>query len=108
LTSGRLTSNGFDSWMPITGQAQLANKAGTRVLIDHEATVSLARNEVGVFEFPGGGRYAVAVFTRQEGRDLVLHDASASAVIGTIAQLAVDYLRTAAGHQLSDRNSRTI
>jgi beta-lactamase class A len=49
------------------------------------------RNEVGVVEYPDGGRYAVAVFTRTA-RTSALQPA-ADAVIGTAARLAVDALR---------------
>ncbi|MEU3220869.1 serine hydrolase [Streptomyces sp. NPDC006971] len=49
------------------------------------------RNEVGVVEYPDGGRYTVAVFTR------TAHTAAtlpvADAVIGTAARIAVDALR---------------
>jgi beta-lactamase class A len=90
-----LTSNGFDSWMPIAGQVGLANKTGTRVLVDPQTGISLVRNEIGVFEYPDGGRYAVAVYTRQQGGNPVLRDPAASSAIGTLAHLAVDYLRTA-------------
>ncbi|RLU83614.1 serine hydrolase [Streptomyces griseocarneus] len=49
------------------------------------------RNEVGVVEYPDGGRYAVAVFTRAASTAAVLPPADA--VIGTAARLAVDALR---------------
>lgn len=91
-----LTSNGFDSWMPIAGQVKLANKTGTRVLANQEAGVSLVRNEIGVFEYADGGRYAVAVCTRQEGGNPVFRDPAASSAIGTLAEVAIDCLRAAA------------
>ncbi|WP_320773190.1 serine hydrolase [Streptomyces sp. CRN 30] len=50
------------------------------------------RNEVGVVEYPDGGRYAVAVFTRTAHTAAVLP--AADAVIGTAARIAVDALRT--------------
>ncbi|MEU8585932.1 serine hydrolase [Streptomyces sp. NPDC048664] len=53
------------------------------------------RNEVGVVEYPDGGRYAVAVFTRSAGTAVNLP--AADAVIGTAARLAVDALRLTAG-----------
>ncbi|MEV0584209.1 serine hydrolase [Nonomuraea sp. NPDC050310] len=49
------------------------------------------RNEVGVVEYPDGGRYAVAVFTRAFSPAANLP--RADAVIGTTAHLAVDHLR---------------
>jgi beta-lactamase class A len=89
-----LTSNGFDSFVSLTSQVRLGNKTGTLVLVDEEAGVSLiARNEVGVFEYPDGGRYAIAVCTRQAGGDPVLHDPSVSLAIGATAQIAIDFLR---------------
>ena len=57
-------------------------------------TLPTVRNEVGVVEYPDGGRYAVAVFTRSHA--LTQKNASADAVIGTAARLAVDALRTGA------------
>jgi beta-lactamase class A len=93
-----LTSNGLDSRMPIAVQARTAGKTGTLFLADSEAGVSLiARNEVGVLEFTDGGRYAVAVYTRQLGGSPLLRDLNASRAIGTAAQLAVDYLRVQSG-----------
>ncbi|QFZ22694.1 serine hydrolase [Saccharothrix syringae] len=49
------------------------------------------RNEVGVVEYPDGGRYAVAVFTRSASTAFTLP--AADAVIGTAARLAVEHLR---------------
>ncbi|MFF3346608.1 serine hydrolase [Streptomyces sp. NPDC002779] len=49
------------------------------------------RNEVGVVEYPDGGRYAVAVFTRSASTAANLP--GADAVIGTVARMAVDALR---------------
>jgi beta-lactamase class A len=49
------------------------------------------RNEAGVVEVPGGGRFAVAVFTRSARPRQV--DPAADAVIGTAARLAVEHLR---------------
>ncbi|MGW1076080.1 serine hydrolase [Streptomyces sp. NPDC002537] len=49
------------------------------------------RNEVGVIEYPDGGRYAVAVFTRAASTAATLPPADA--VIGTTARIAVDALR---------------
>ncbi|REE95892.1 serine hydrolase [Thermomonospora umbrina] len=58
-------------------------------------TLPTIRNEAGVVEYPDGGRYAVAVFTRSVSTAAVLP--KADAVIGTAARLAVEYLRTAGG-----------
>jgi len=54
-------------------------------------TLPTIRNEVGVVEYPDGGRYAVAVFTRSS--SLAQKNAAADAVIGKAARLAVDTLR---------------
>ncbi|GAA2079000.1 serine hydrolase [Actinomadura alba] len=54
-------------------------------------TLPTIRNEVGVVEYPDGGRYAVAVFTRSLLPIAVLPQADA--VIGTAARLAVEWLR---------------
>ncbi|MFE1905952.1 serine hydrolase [Streptomyces gardneri] len=49
------------------------------------------RHEAGVVEYPDGGRYAVAVFTRAASTDVTLP--AADAVIGAAARIAVDALR---------------
>ncbi len=54
-------------------------------------TLPTLRNEVGAVEYPDGGRYAVAVFTRSPLPVAVLPQADA--VIGTAARLAVEALR---------------
>lgn len=54
-------------------------------------TLPTVRNEVGVVEYPDGGRYAVAVFTRSASTAFTLP--AADAVIGTAARLAVEHLR---------------
>lgn len=54
-------------------------------------TLPTLRNEVGAVEYPDGGRYAVAVFTRSLLPIAVLPQADA--VIGTAARLAVESLR---------------
>ena len=56
-------------------------------------TLPTIRNEVGVVEYPDGGRYAVAVFTRSS--SLAMKNPAADAVIGRAARLAVDILRRA-------------
>jgi beta-lactamase class A len=56
-------------------------------------TLLTIRNEVGVVEYPDGGRYAVAVFTRSLLPIAVLPQADA--VIGTTARLAIESLRRA-------------
>jgi beta-lactamase class A len=50
------------------------------------------RNEAGVVEYPDGGRYAVAVFTR--GHTFAWRQPAIDGVIGTVARLAVDRLRS--------------
>jgi beta-lactamase class A len=54
--------------------------------------VPTIRNEVGVVEYPDGGRYAVAVFTRST--SLAKKNAAVDAVIGQAARLGVDWLRS--------------
>ncbi len=54
-------------------------------------TLPTVRNEIGVVEYPDGGRYAVAVFTRSASTAFTLP--AADAVIGTAARLAVEHLR---------------
>jgi beta-lactamase class A len=54
-------------------------------------TLPTIRNEVGVVEYPDGGRYAVACFTRAE--SVSFKNPAADAVIGTAARYAVDVLR---------------
>jgi len=49
------------------------------------------RNEIGVVEYPDGGRYAAAVFVTTQ--DLSWHKPEADAVIGKVARLAIDDLR---------------
>ncbi|MEY9862236.1 beta-lactamase class A [Catenulispora sp. GAS73] len=56
------------------------------------ATLPTLRHEAGVIEYPDGGRYAVAVFTRAASTASVLP--AADAVIGTAARIAVDALRS--------------
>ncbi|MFI7616437.1 serine hydrolase [Nonomuraea terrae] len=54
-------------------------------------TLPTLRAESGVVEYPDGGRYAVAVFTRSF--STALNQPRADAVIGTAARMAVDHLR---------------
>lgn len=49
------------------------------------------RNEIGVVEYPDGGRYAAAVFVTTD--ELAWHQPQADAVIGAVARLAIDDLR---------------
>jgi beta-lactamase class A len=65
-------------------EVRVAGKTGTLPTI---------RNEIGVVEYPDGGCYAVAVFTRSTVPAAVLP--RADAVIGTVARLAVEHLRAA-------------
>ena len=53
------------------------------------------RNEVGVVEYPDGGRYAVAAFTLA--RSYAFQQPPVDASIGTAARTAVDFLRSGAG-----------
>jgi beta-lactamase class A len=54
-------------------------------------TLLTVRNEIGVVEYPDGGRYAVAVYTRSAGTAFLQPRADAS--IGAAARLAIDHLR---------------
>ncbi|GGP87081.1 serine hydrolase [Streptosporangium pseudovulgare] len=54
-------------------------------------TLPTIRNEAGVVEYPDGGRYAVAVFTRSYGT--AHNQPRADAVIGAAARAAVERLR---------------
>ncbi|MEU5164194.1 serine hydrolase [Streptomyces sp. NPDC020875] len=54
-------------------------------------TLPTLRHEVGVVEYPDGGRYAVAVFTRAA--RAAARQPAADAAIGTAARLAVEALR---------------
>lgn len=54
-------------------------------------TLLTLRNEIGVVEYPDGGRYALAVFTRA--RSTAATHPRADAAIGTAARLAVQELR---------------
>jgi beta-lactamase class A len=62
-------------------------------LADKTGSLGSLRHDVGVFEFPDGEAYAVAVFTRAARPDLVLPGAEAA--IGEAARVAVDALRSA-------------
>ncbi|MGC0416837.1 serine hydrolase [Embleya sp. AB8] len=54
-------------------------------------TLPTMRHEVGVVEYPDGGRYTIAIFTRSA--DTAASLPTADAVIGTVARMAVDALR---------------
>ncbi len=54
-------------------------------------TLPTTRNEVGVVEYPDGGRYAIAVFTRSIGT--AQNQPRADAAIGSAARIAVEHLR---------------
>ncbi|MEV5607405.1 serine hydrolase [Streptomyces sp. NPDC052225] len=58
-------------------------------------TLPTLRHEVGVVEYPDGGRYAVAVFTRAA--RTAANQPAADAAIGTAARLAVEALRSPRG-----------
>jgi beta-lactamase class A len=64
------------------GGIKVSGKTGTLIGI---------KNEIGVVEFPDGGRYAAAVFVKTDG--LHMHQPAADAVIGTVARLAIEDLR---------------
>nr|WP_269801350.1 serine hydrolase [Streptomyces odonnellii] len=54
-------------------------------------TLPSVRNETGVVEYPDGGRYAVAVFTRADDARLIVPERDA--FIGFAAARAVEWLR---------------
>ncbi|MEW9527179.1 serine hydrolase [Microbispora sp. NPDC049125] len=54
-------------------------------------TLPTVRNEVGVVEYPDGGRYAVAVFTRSW--STAQNQPRADAAVGAAARIAIDHLR---------------
>lgn len=58
-------------------------------------TLRHVRNEIGVVEYPDGGRYAVAVFLRLPGPEL--RNPRADAAIGRAARVAVEHLRAVRG-----------
>jgi beta-lactamase class A len=87
---------GLDSCFPLAVQVRTGGKSGTAFFIDTDGesgTSLVVRNEVGVIEYPDGGRYAVAVFTRTDSSEAKLHDLAAGRAIGMAALAAVDYLR---------------
>ncbi len=87
---------GLDSAFPLPVQVQTGAKSGAAFFIhaDRESGTSLViRNEVGVIEYPDGGRYAVAVLTRTGSREAKLRDLTASRAIGMAALAAVEHLR---------------
>ncbi len=89
-----LMSSGLDSHFPRAVQVQISSKDGGSFYADSDTSL-IVRSEVGVIEYPDGGRYAVAVFTRQDGGEPLLHDLKANRAIGLAARIAVDYLRAA-------------
>lgn len=64
-------------------QIKVAGKTGT---------LFYTRNEAGVVEFPDGGRYAVGVFLVEPTEET--RNPDADRLIGTLARIAVDYLRS--------------
>lgn len=58
-------------------------------------TIGIVRNEIGVVEYPDGGRYAVAVFLRCE--RTAFRQPAADTLIGTVAAALVGALRSPAG-----------
>lgn len=63
-----------------------------RVSAKSGSLLGVVRNEVGVVELPGGGRYAVAVFTRTDQPFRSEHEVNAA--IGAAAARAVEELRS--------------
>lgn len=98
----------------LMGQQRLTRKIATgfdervRVAAKSGTVPGAVSNDVGVVQFPDGGRYAVAVFTRP--RRPGVQVPATDAVIGTVAQLAVEHLRSAGGATPSQphRQPRTI
>lgn len=89
-------SQGLDSGFPLPVQVLTGSKSGAEFFIDTDdqsGTNLVVRNEVGVIEYPDGGRYAVAVFTRTGSPAAKLRDPAASRAIGAAALAAVEYLR---------------
>ena len=87
---------GLDSAFPLPVQVQTGGKSGAAFFIDTDGASGISlvvRNEVGVIEYPDGGRYAVAVFTRTGSREAKLRDLTASRAIGMAALAAVEHLR---------------
>jgi beta-lactamase class A len=64
------------------GNVKVSGKTGT---------LPFVRNEVGVVEYPDGGRYAVAIFTWDHAPRLM--NPEGDRVIGTLARTLVDALR---------------
>jgi beta-lactamase class A len=62
-----------------------------RVSAKSGSLLGVVRNEIGVVEFPDGGRYAVAVFTRTDQPFRTEHEVNAA--IGTAAARAFEVLR---------------
>jgi beta-lactamase class A len=69
-------------------------------LADKSGSLGSLRHDVGVFEFPDGEAYAVAVFTRAARPDMVLP--GAEGVIGEAARVAVNALRSSATTRSGD------
>jgi beta-lactamase class A len=65
--------------------------AEVRVSAKSGSLFGFVRNEIGVVEYPDGGRYAVAVFTRAD--QPFQGENEVNAAIGTAAALAVEHLR---------------
>jgi beta-lactamase class A len=90
-----VTSNGLTAELPLMVQATSGRKTGTLVALDGETGAgSIARNEVGVVEYPDGHRYAVAVFTREEGPDITTRVSTGTRALGTAARMAIEGLRS--------------
>ncbi|HZM79827.1 MAG TPA: serine hydrolase [Candidatus Limnocylindrales bacterium] len=89
-----VTSNGLTAELPLAVQTSSGRKTGTLVAIDRQTGAGMImRNEVGVVEYPDGRRYAVAVFTREDGADLATRVSTSTRAIGAAVRVALDGLR---------------
>jgi len=79
-----VTSHGLASAFPPEVRATLGHKTGT---------LASTWNEVGVAEYPDGGRYAVAVLTRGDPGDGSRSELVIGRAIATAARVAVERLR---------------
>jgi beta-lactamase class A len=96
-----VTSNGLTAELPLAVQGSSGRKTGTLVAIDKGTGAGMImRNEVGVVEYSDGRRFAVAVFTREEGADLAKRVPTSTRVIGTAVQAAIEELRSVGGADL--------
>ncbi|MHA7271686.1 serine hydrolase [Arthrobacter sp. HLT1-20] len=71
---------------------KVSGKSGTHIFV---------RNEVGVVEFPDGGRFAVGVFLQEPTDEL--RNPNADRAIGVVARVAVDYLRESQSERFDEK-----